>query len=615
MYSQMFPLKRSLSYMLLLAVLISSSVAIAQEEPPVAVSVELSASGFHPGDEFILAGIFDTPENHHITDKEYELFYIEPEWMSGVSGIDTTWPEGIFENEEYIYRGQSVIYYKLKLAENVAPGTYTIPYEYSYQICRELEPETCFLPNGGNSEFSFTVLESGMSAAPSSHSAFAGMLDQPDDSASQNSDNSLENKLSAALEKKSFFAFFLVLLAGVLVSFTPCVYPMIPIIIGFVGNSAGGNKFKGFVLSLFFVLGLIITYAILGVGAGLTGALFGSFMTNPIVLWFIVAIFIALGASMLGAFDISLPSSLQGTLMSGERQGFLGAFVVGAVTGLVASPCAGPPLLVLLGWIGNSGDWVFGFFLMATFALGIGLLFIVIGTFAGALTALPAAGTWMVTIKKGLGVAIFAVALYYIQMLVPDILFTMLVGAFLLYLGMFLGAFAKWEELEGGGKYGKGIGILLVVSGIFYFLLALADLNGVQLNTGGGHSTNAAGTQNAVAENHVPWRVNEYEAVLADAAADGRLILVDFYADWCGVCVELDHKVWNQENVIQATAEYHTLKLDFTRSNADLEQIRKDRGVGGLPTVLILGPDGTERSRFSSFRAPGDVVSWLDKHK
>ncbi len=584
------------------------------EEPPVDFEAVWSASGVAPGGELILAAIYTAPEDHHITGEQGYLLYVEPQFPEGITISDTSYSEGSDRHGEKVYYGTMAIYYTVQIAGTVEPEEYIIPFTYSYQICRDIEPEMCFLPNGGDGELLLNVLEPGASAILSTNEIFEGMLDTVPAAGGQ-SGGGLEGRLNSALEQGSLLAFLLVFAAGVLVSFTPCVYPMIPIIIGFVGGSAQGSKMKGFILSIFFVIGLSIMYAALGVAAGATGALFGSFMQNPIVLMAIVAIFVALGISMLGAFDIALPASVQGKLMSGQRQGLIGAVLIGAVTGIVAAPCAGPPLLVLLGWIGNSGNLLLGFLLMAVFAWGIGLLFIVIGTFAGAMTALPQAGPWMNNIKKGLGIMIFAVALYYLNFLIPTDFVILLAGALVFMVGLFMGATANWAELSTGGKYSKGIGILLVVAGLFYFVVGLGNLSGIGFAAGGGVAATDAGQVEVTDEDHVPWRVNDHDAVIADAAAEGKPVLIDFYADWCGVCVELDHLVWNQEIVITATEDYIPLKLDFTRSSSDLEELRRYYGVGGLPTVLILGPDGQERDRFTSFKTPEEVVAWLGANK
>jgi thioredoxin:protein disulfide reductase len=582
-------------------------------EPAVPAELVLSHSAVVPGGNITLALIYNVPDDHHVTDKNFGLYYLEPEFPEGISVVETTWPEGEIENDEEVYRGVVIALFQVQVSNDVVTDSYDIPYAYGYQICRELDPEMCFLPNGGDGSLKLNVTSDASSIVASDHKAFGNVASTESSfDAVAEDDGKLENKLASALDKGSVISFILVFLAGVLVSFTPCVYPMIPIIIGFVGGSAGGSKLKGFILSIFFVLGLAIVYAILGVIAGATGALFGGFMSNPIVLWFIVAIFIALGLSMMGMFDITVPAALQGKMMSGKRSGIIGAILIGGVTGIVAAPCAGPPLLILLSWIGNSGNLVLGFFLMATFGLGIGLLFIVIGTFAGAMTALPTAGEWMVKIKKGLGVLIFAVALYYVGLLVPEYLFTMLIGSFIFVSGMFLGAALKWENLGGAAKFYKSIGILLAIAGAFYFIIGLADLNNISLSGGG-----SAGSSEAVVdENHVAWVVNEHDQMLEAAKSENKPLLIDFYADWCGVCVELDHKVWNQRMVIDATdADYLALKLDFTKADPDIEALRKKYGVSGLPTVMILGPDGKERARFSSFMSPEDVVKWLADNK
>lgn len=583
------------------------------EEPPVPVEIVLGQSGVAQGGTVDVAIIFDVPDDHHITDRTFGLFYWEPKLPEGFTMGEPVWPRGEMEGDEEVYRGSVVLTYTLNASSSAKMGSVAIPYDYSYQICRELDPEMCFLPNGGSGTLELNVAAPGTSFVPTSHWVFGTEKAAVEEAKAETaSGGKLEDRLTNALESGSFLAFFLVFLAGILISFTPCVYPMIPIIIGFVGGGAGGSRAKGFVLSLFFVLGLAIVYAILGVIAGATGALFGAFMSNPIVLWFIVAIFIALGASMLGAFDITVPAALQGKMMSGDRSGVIGAMLIGGVTGIVAAPCAGPPLLVLLSWIGNTGNLVLGFFLMATFALGIGLLFIIIGTFAGAMTALPQAGPWMDKIKKGLGIIIFAVALYYLHLLLNVNIFLLVAGGFLLIVGLFMGAVAKWDELTTSAKLMKGLGMLFVLAGAFYFLFGLMKMNDVSLS-----APAAADATEAVVvdENHVAWNVNMHDEIIARAKAENKPILMDFYADWCGVCVELDHKVWNQQSVIDATDGYLPLKLDFTRSTKELEALRKQYGVGGLPSVLILGPDGKERSRFSSFKTPEEVVAWLGDHR
>jgi thioredoxin:protein disulfide reductase len=610
-----------ISLMILFALFMTNADGLAQsgpQEPTISYDVITSTSGVAAGGTIQVAYILDIPPDHHVTDKSYGLYYFDPTLPDGFALTDTRWPKAVIEHDEEVYRGSVVMMLTLAVDESVAPGDYDLAFWYGYQICYETPPPGgCFLPNGGEGNLTLTVLEAGTTPIPSSNPVFADLESSNPQSAaastSEGDSSSLENKLTNALESGSFLAFIFVFAAGFLISLTPCVYPMIPIIIGFVGSSAGGNKMKGFILSLFFVLGLAIVYASLGVVAGLTGALFGAFMQNPIVLWFIVAVFVALGASMLGAFDISVPAAMQDKMMSGERSGIFGAMFIGGVTGIVAAPCAGPPLLVLLSWIGNTGNVILGFLYMGTLALGIGVLFVVIGTSAAAMTALPQAGAWMDKIKKGLGILIFGVAIYYLNLLLSPDVFQLLLGASLVLFGLYIGAASKWDELVGLGKLGKGIGFTAIIAGSFYIVLGLAGMNDVNLS--GGNAAGPGGAVEQADEGHVPWNVNMYDEAFQMAAAEGKPVLIDFYADWCGVCVELDHNVWNQQIVIDAAQNYIPLKLDYTKTNDELESLRKKHGIGGLPTVMIVGPDGTERARFNSFMEPEDVVDWLNSHK
>ncbi len=581
-------------------------------EPTLEFAAIFSASGIPAGGTITLAAVFEVPDDHHITDRTYDLLYLSAKLPDGITGVDTTWPKGVIEDKEEVYRGTVAILYTLEAADDVAPGIYEIPYTYSYQLCRDLEPEICFLPRESDGLLKLEVLAGGVEPIPSVEPFFgsAEMSGGVAETVAASEEEGLEDRLGNALESGSLAAFVLVFIAGILISFTPCVYPMIPIIIGVVGAGAGGSKLKGFVLSLLFVLGLVTTYSILGVIAGATGALFGSFMSNPIVLWIIVVVFIALGSSMLGAFDITIPASLQGRMLAGEHKGVIGTILIGGVTGIVAAPCAGPPLLVLLSWIGSTGSLALGFLLMAAFAAGLGLLFIVIGTFAGAVTALPAAGAWMVVIKKGMGVVIYGVSLYYLSLLLPEPLFAIILGGFLVFVGLFLGAFARWENLGAAARFGKGLGILLIVAGLFYLLLGLAKEN--DLAPGGLFRSDHREAE--VTLDSVPWRVNVHDEVVAQAAAENKPVLIDFYADWCVVCIELEHEVWNEPEVIEAANDYIPLKLDYTRLTPRLEKLRRRHGVGGLPTVVILGPDGVERSRFSAFKEAAEVAAWLKRY-
>lgn len=208
-------------------------------------------------------------------------------------------------------------------------------------------------------------------------------------------------------------AYLAVYAGGLLVSLTPCVYPVIPITVAFIGGQSGGSRGKGFALSLVYVLGMSCTYTALGCAAALTGTLFGRVQSSPWTYLAVANVCILLGLSMFDVFTLPLPR-FAGGASGARRRGLAGAFVVGAASGLVLGPCTAPVLAVLLGYVAGEGNVVFGTSLLFVFAFGMGTLQILVGTFSGLLAGLPAAGAWMVRIKHFFGWVLIAMGEYFL---------------------------------------------------------------------------------------------------------------------------------------------------------------------------------------------------------
>jgi len=223
----------------------------------------------------------------------------------------------------------------------------------------------------------------------------------------------LSETLKAQLAAGSLSAVFVVFAAGVLTSFTPCVYPMIPVTVTYIGGAAGGNRRRAVGLSVTYVLGLAAMYAALGVAAAMLGKIFGEFTRSPWVFGAVGLIIAGLGLGMLGVFTIpALMTGLQG--QGARRGGFLGAALMGVAAGFVAAPCTAPVLGLLLGYVGQTRNVVWGGSLLFVFALGLGLLLMLLGIFSGLLTSLPKAGRWMDLIKKGFGFAMIAIGVVFL---------------------------------------------------------------------------------------------------------------------------------------------------------------------------------------------------------
>lgn len=225
----------------------------------------------------------------------------------------------------------------------------------------------------------------------------------------------LINNLSTYLQGSVVLAFVAAYLGGLVISFTPCTYPLIPVTAGFIGAQGASSKMRGFLLSLFYVLGLAVTYAALGAVAALSGKLFGQMQTTPLVYFIMANICLIMGLSMLDVFKISIPIPQKMMNFSGNgKKGFIPSFLLGAVSGFVIGPCTAPALAVLLGYVALQTNLIMGIGLLFVFAFGMGTLLILVGTFAGFISSLPRSGAWMAIITRIFGVILIGSAEYFL---------------------------------------------------------------------------------------------------------------------------------------------------------------------------------------------------------
>jgi len=540
-------------------------------------------------------------------------------------------------HEDEVLKDRTALKAPVTVHPDAPPGPLEVEVRLGYQGCAEEPIYACFPPDEAVATLAFEVLPAGAEPRGAHTELFAahggplpgtralegaGAADATGAAgdagagagAGAAEDGNLARRLEGALASGSLVAFLLVFLGGILTSFTPCVYPMIPITISYVGGRAK-NRMHGFVLSLFFVLGIAIMYSGLGLVAAATGSIFGAAMQSTPVLIGVALIFAAMGASMLGAFDLALPSSMQGRMTAGaQRGGIVGAILMGMVTGLVASPCVGPVLVVLLTFVAKSGSLLLGFWLLFTFACGLGMLFLVLGVFASAINALPGAGGWMDTVKHVFGVILIAMAIYYLRLLIGPDWTRFAFGVYLVIVGVYSGAFTPLPEgARGGLLLRKALGLLLFFAGLFLFLLWLALVSGAPAllfaGAPGLGATAGPGAAGALEAHPGPaWRIND-EAALEEARAAGRPVVMDFYADWCTACVELDERTWIDPEVIAEAGRFVAIKMDFTKRGEFSQAATERYAIKGMPTVIFFDGSGAEVTRFFGFKGPDEVLA------
>jgi thiol:disulfide interchange protein DsbD len=317
---------------------------------------------------------------------------------------------------------------------------------------------------------------------------------------------------------------------------------------------------------------MAITYSLLGVVASMTGGLFGETLQNPIVLIGIASVMVVLSLSMFGVYEFRIPQFLNrfANKSAGSTGGLAGAFVMGLTMGIVAAPCIGPFVVGLLVHVSTKGDPIYGFFLFFVLALGLGLPYVLLGTFSGSLKELPRSGEWMVAVRKVFGLVLLGMALYFLMPLMGTYKTGIMVVSFAaasLYL-------IFWEAARTRPKAFawilRAIGVAAAVAGAIMMLPA---------------------------KEGIPWQPYT-EQSLAAAQKEGRPVVIDVFADWCIPCKELDQLTFTHDEVKKEASRFLALKLDLTSPDPDAEAARaKERfQIKGVPTIVFLNADGNEHA-------------------
>ena len=532
-------------------------------------------------------------------------------------------PQGDLKNDPNF--GEMMVFHKSFQAEvllvNTSSSAQNITLEATYQGCSE--NGLCYPPIVKTMQLKLpapvAVVASVATKSPTS-------LQEPEKTASSNAPADAatpapENESSqiAQLFKKGNYLLIIsaFLGFGLLLAFTPCVFPMIPILSGIiVGRGSKITKMNAFILSMAYVQGMALTYAAAGVAAGLSGTLLSNALQTPAVLGSFAAIFVLLSLSMFGFYELQLPSALQSKLTGTSNKlhgGHLGGvFFMGVLSAIIVSPCVTGPLFGALLYIGQTHDAVLGGIALYALALGMGVPLLLIGTSAG--TLLPKAGAWMEAVKGFFGVLLLAVAIWMISSLLPLAVVMMLWATLLILSSIYLRALdALPLNSTGSGwhKLGKGIGIISLLLGIAMLIGALSGARDIlrPLGSLGGGQTVAAQTGHLQFER--VKNLAELDARVAQAR--GKTVMLDFYADWCVSCKEMENITFADAKVQSQLKNTLLLQIDLTANNEDDKAFLQRYQLFGPPAILFFNREGKEQAdyRVIGYQNPEQFLAWI----
>jgi thiol:disulfide interchange protein DsbD len=494
-------------------------------------------------------------------------------------------PDGyIKKDEEGLGLGDQEVYLKDVTARiPVSRGTkesFVLPVQVSWQGCAEAG--LCYPPT--TKTFNVELPEAtAVAALPAGGStsvdAGGGYVSKQDWLASRIRDGNL------------FAMAGLFFLSGLLLAFTPCVLPMVPIVAGIIaGQGANVTRTRGFTLSLAYVLGMAATYTAAGVAFAAAGQQAQTLFQQPWIILLFSGLFVAMALSMFGLFTVQMPSFVQTrlTAMSNEQKAgsYAGVVVMGALSALIVTTCVGPALVAALSVIGQSGEVTRGGVALFAMAIGMGTPLLVVGASAGQL--LPRAGAWMETVKQAMGALMLVVAVWMLSRLLPAKVTMWLWIIPLIALAVIL-LRASWRT-PGGRAVAR---TLAVVAGAYALLIGAGAVRG---------ATNPLRPLHVTTQVQLPFEriktVAQLDAKVAEANAAGKTVMLDFYADWCVSCKEMEHYTFTDDAVQAALANTVWLQADVTANDADDKAMLERFGIYGPPTIAFYGLDGAERRNY-----------------
>ena len=551
----------------------------------VKINEKYHINSYNPSDDsYIKTEVISKSENL----KQIAVFYPQHK-MYKFSFSDTEIP---------VYEGEFLIGLTFLQKENAKEGEYVIPIEMTYQAC---DNNACYPPKTIKSEIKVNISKTGSFANKEIFEKIdftkpAGTDNRISDKESslkenvrQEGQNPDEMKVSNFIEERGLLLGILIIFIwGLALNLTPCIYPLIPITISYFGAQSSGNKLQSILMGVFYAVGMAVTYSLMGLIAALTGSMLGTALQNPIVVIFIAAKFLALATSMFGLWEIRVPQSLA---LAGNknRSGYFGSLMMGLLVGFIAAPCIGPIVLSLLVYVGKLGNPFMGFFLFFILSLGLGVPYIFLAAFSSSISKLPRSGEWMISVKVIFGLVLIVMAINTLGPLMPESVYNIVFPLSILLSGVYLIIFDN-----------KGLNAKVYTK--VKYIIAIVGI--------------AAGTWLLKPESHsaeVSWtNLTSLQQIESSVKNENKPVVIDFYADWCAQCKELDKYTYTDEKVVELSKNLNNIKIDLTKENPD---ITSKYGIKGLPVVIFMKPNGEEikELRVTGFLEPEEFSKRIEK--
>lgn len=532
-----------------------------------------------PSSEFMVAIIMDIADGWHINAHEPIQEYLvgtqfNLQYHDNFIISDINYPQAQKHEFDFamgdpllVYGGRESIFMTLRASPGIEPGGHLLTGKLSVQAC---DDNVCLAPSYIDVEIPLRATLADTEPSLINQEIFAAYASRAGAGHDPARSSGHPYEIAALFDAGGYFwAFLTIFLVGLALNLTPCIYPMLSVTVSVFGAQRSSSPSQVVKKAATYVLGIATMYSLLGVAAALTGKMFGFWLQSPLVLIIIGILLCFLALGMLGVYEIRVPSRVGQKLGNTSYTGYVGIYLSGLVVGVFAAPCIGPPVIALVAFVSTTGDPVFGFWVFFILSMGLGLPYLILGTFTGLLQKMPRAGRWMNWIKKIFGIALIGLGLFYLGLvLYPGfvmhvIVLTMLAG------GVYLG-FIEGRGVSGAVARPVKIlfGSTVIIAGTIVFM--------------------------SLHKESVQWQDHSPQ-YLEYARQNNLTSVLYFSADWCIPCLEMERTTFTDQRVIAAMEPKVRLKVDLTSFDSpQSEELRMRHEIIAVPSIIFLNGDGEE---------------------